>query len=181
MGFLDLLGWLVGHATPTETDEVTVDDRVIEMAEQAPGDGVTPEVLANRFDRADRALVEYVEEDERPAFVFRGSTLLISDEDDSLARKYPTRETQILITDDRILVVLGGRLNDDIWGIPFDDVVEAYVDDEGRRRYLVVESDREENPMTFFADVTLETNWEDLHAGVEYVRDRAANESEADG
>lgn len=140
------------------------------LAERAPGNGVTPAVLTNDHDRTATPLVEYLEPDERPRYVFRGGRLLIGDGGDSLVRKHPSKELQVLVSDERILFVVGEHLTDELFEVPLEDVVDAYLDTaEAVRRYVVVEANREDTQMTFFADVTLTSDIDDVRDGVAFV------------
>lgn len=172
MGFVDLLSWLADRTVGSEPEAPPIDQGVIDMAADAAGQSVTPEVLVNHTERSYVALLEYLEDDERPEYVIRGGTVLIGDAEESLAREYPTRETQVVVSDRRLLVVLGRRITDDVWEVPLEDVVEMYVDDvEALNRYLVVEASRESTQMTFYVDVTIEPSTRDLRESVEYVAD----------
>lgn len=159
--------------SPAAADESPeIEQRAATLAERAPGEGVTPAVLANDHDRTAAPLVEYLEPDERPRYVFRGGRLLIGDGSDSLARKHPSKELQVLVSDRRILFVVGEQFSDELFEVPLEDVVDAYLDDaEAMRRYVVVEADREETRMTFFADVTLTESVEDVRDGIAFVAD----------
>lgn len=167
MGWLDLLFGL--GSPPRERDQAAIDREAARLADGARGADVTRGVLANRDGRTDAPIVVYLEEDEQPHYVFVGSGLLIGDEDGSLRREYPTRKSQVVVSDRRLLFLVGNRRSDDLWEVPFDDVRGAYVDDESWRRHLVVEADREGHPMTFYADVTLNGNPEGVRDGLEYV------------
>lgn len=171
MGALELLSRLVGNRF-RDADREPVPDAAVELASRASGETVTPEVLANRTGRSEQALVEYLSDGEQPEYVLRGNRLLISDGDSS-ETKYPTRDTQVVITDRRVLIVFGGRISDDLFETPLRDVRYAYVDDEAWKRHLIVEANREGEPMTFYVDVTLESNVEELEAGAAFVRDRS--------
>lgn len=169
MGVLEYLsGLMSGRSRDDETDPIP--EEVVEAAARARGETVTPGVLANRTGRSDLPIVEYLSEDEQPEFVFQGNQLLI-DNDDSYVTEYPTRDTQVVISDRRLLIVLGGHLSDDVWDVPLADVLDVYVDAESWKRYLIVEANREGEPMTFFVDVTLESATEELDAGVAFVRE----------
>jgi len=161
---------LLRRLTPTAPPDVDVDDdRVAALAADATSDTVTPGVLANRDNRSNRPIVAYLDGDEQPRYVFRGTELIVADPDGSSTRKHPTRELQVVLTDRRLLFVVGGRLADDLVELPLPAVRSAYVEDEGRRLYLVVDADREDTPMTFFADVTLEGNGQALVTAAEAV------------
>lgn len=165
----DLLSWFL-PSDPSSTERIEPDDeRVVELATQAQGETVTPEILTNQTGRTERPVVEYLLEDEQPEYVFRGGELLLTDETDSLGRKYPSGETRVIVSDHRVLIVLGGRLSDDLWEIPLEDVIDVYVNSEGIKQYFVVEGHRDSNPMTFFADVSIESNTAELESGVEYI------------
>lgn len=168
LNLIRLLGdWLTAS---TESDEV--DEEVVKLAERSRSDRVTPELLAN--DEVTRhPLVAYVE-NEQPEYVLRAGELVISDADGATAREYPTGEQRVIVSDQRLLFVVGGRVSDKIREVPLRDVVEVYLDTDSTRRYLVVEADREGTPMTFFADVTLDSDTNDIQEAVEYARTTAA-------
>jgi hypothetical protein len=171
MGLRDLLGRLatgVGADTGPEVDE----DRARRLAAAATDDSVTTDALLAVDDRTQYPLVAYVEDDEQPEFLFRGGVLMVSD-GDSTAREAPTRELAVVVSDRRFLFVVGGHLSDSLFEVPFEDVAMAYVDDEDARRYLVVETDRED-AVTFFADVTSDPRPDALRAAIEYA-ETAAN------
>lgn len=172
----DLISWIAGFLAPGDNDDDSPTEAdVADVATRARGDTVTPAVLANSHDRADHAIVEYLDDDEQPEFVLCGTSLLISDEEGSVAREHPTRQTQVVISDQRVLFVLGGHLSDDIWEVPLADVEEAYVDDtEPMSRYFIVDAERDDAPMTFFADVTVESNTDEVERAASYVSDEAA-------
>lgn len=163
--------WLISllrQAIPTAEREPELDtDEIHELAQAAPGDTVTSDVLANRDHRTATPLVEYIAADEQPEYVFRGSRLLIGDPDGTTTRNHPSRELLVVFSDQRLLFIVGGRLTDDLLELPLADVVETYLDEAGVHRYLVVEADREDDPMTFFADVTIEPNVEELRSVVD--------------
>ena len=167
---LDLLSWFVRQSTPSPVDDEELDARASELATRARSDTVTDAVLANTLERTAECLLTYIEDDEQPEFVLRGSTLLVSDEDDSLTKKHPSRELQVVISARRLLFVIGGRIADHMLEVPLEDIVEVYVDAETHRRFLIVEADREGDVMTFFADVTLTADPADVRTGVEFVR-----------
>lgn len=169
----DLLSWLGRYTSSGEQPPDVDEDLLTDLAAEARGETVTVDVLVNQDNRTNRPIVEYLEEDERPQFVFRGAGLLLSDPDGSVTREYPTRETLISISERRILFVVGGRLSDGLFEVPLEDVVEVYLDEASIRRYLIVEADREDDRMTFFADITLESAEADVDRGIEYIRDAA--------
>jgi hypothetical protein len=173
VGLLDLLPGFGSHQATPERDEDEIAAEAERLADGAAGSGVTPSVLADDEERSALPLVEYLEDGEQPHHVFRGGELLITDEEGELSRKHPTKQTQVVVTDRRVLFVLGNHRQDEVMEVPLEDVVEAYVDDEDLRRFLVVEADRDGDGMTFFADVTLAARETDLADGVEFVRQRA--------
>lgn len=168
-GVLDLLSWFLPD-DPSSANELDPDDKqVVELVDHARGETVTPESLTNQHDRTNRPLFEYLREDEQPEYVFRGGEILLEDETETLGRKHPTGETKLIISDRRFLIVVGGRLSDDVWEVPLEDVVDVYVNSSGIRRHLVLEGNTDANPMTFFVDVSIESNTAELKASVEYV------------
>lgn len=168
MKFLDIVSWLANSVIPSKTDR-QIEVRAAELAADAPNDAVTAERLAGKEEQTHHPLVEYLEANERPQHILQGSELLISNEDDSLARKHPSHGMYLLVSDQRILFVLGGRITDNVWEVPLNDVAATYVDGESMRQYLVVEANRDGVEMTFFADVTLETNQNAIDGCVGYI------------
>ena len=166
MGVFDLVSFLFSRRRSGD-GEVT--DRHRRLSEAARSDRLTPELLATRGDRTSEPLATYVEADEQPHYVLRGSRLIIADQEGNVTRKHPTRLLAVLVTDERLLFVLGGRLADDIFEIPLADVVSIHRDDDHPQQYVIVEADREGDRMTFYADVTIESRREVSNAA-EYVR-----------
>lgn len=171
MGSLDFIR-LLGDWLTVSTESDRVSEEIVKLAERSRSDRITPELLVN--DEVTRhPLYAYVE-DEQPEYVLRAGELVISDVDGTTAREYPTGEQRVLVSDRRFLFVVGGRVGDEIREVPLRDVAEVYLDTDSVRRYLVVEADREEVTMTFFADVTLDSNTDDVREAVEYARTAAA-------
>ena len=168
MGVFDAVSRLLGGRSSGDS---TARSSYRDLASRARGETVTADVLANRSNRSNDPLVEYLVDDELPHHVFLGNEVVI-DNDDSYTTQYPTRHTQFVITDRRLLVVLGNRLSDTVWEVPLEDVLDVYVDDDSWKQYLVVEADRDDQRMTFFVDVTMESETDELLSGVEYVRER---------
>lgn len=165
----DLLSWfLPNESSSTETIEPD-DETVVELVNRARGETVTPEKLTNQARRTERPVVKYLLEDEQPEYVFRGGELLLNDKNDSLRRQYPSRESVVVVSDHRVLIVLGGRLSDSLWEIPLDSILDVYINSNGVKRYFVVEGNHDSNPITFFADVSIESNTVELESGAEYV------------
>lgn len=170
MGLLDLLRFLGDSLKTSVPNEVQIDEDLGELANAARGETVTATVLGHN-ERTRYPIVEYIDtdENEQPEYVFRAGQLLVSDGQETLARKHPSQEQQVLVTDRRILFVLGNRVSDEVMDVPLESIVETYLDTDSARTYLVVDAVREGDEMTFFADVTLEANGDELRAGVEYV------------
>jgi len=165
MGLRDLIEAVAagfGSDTGPEIDE----GRAARLADEAADPTVTAEVLTTAGERTQHPIVAYVEDDEHLEYLFRGGTLVI-DDGDSTVRETPTCELAVLVSDWRFLFVVGGRLSDSLFEVPFDDVVMAYVDDEDDRTYLVVEADRDDDRLTFFADLTMDSRLPALRSAVE--------------
>jgi len=175
MGLVDLLSWLSDVFSPSR-EEFDVGERERDLAARARSDSLAPEDLALPADRTSSPPVSYLEDDERPQYLFRGGRLLVADDEGSVSREYPTLELAVLVSDARLLFVLGGRLADDVFEVPLADVDSTYLDEEDAYRYLVVEATRDGDPMTFYADVTIEPAAREVDAGVEYVRARASGD-----
>ncbi|WP_276256677.1 hypothetical protein [Halomontanus rarus] len=169
MGWLELLFGVGRGADLLDRSQTEIDHEAARLARNARDETVSTAALANHHDRSRMPLVVYLDEDERPQFVFRGSVLLVSDADDELARNYPTREIQVVITDRRIIFVIGNKRSDDVLEVAFENVHDVYLDEESWRRYLVVDAKNDGDPMTFFADLTLESRFENLKRAVEYL------------
>ncbi|WP_459190700.1 hypothetical protein [Halosimplex sp. J119] len=169
MGLLDLIGRLGGSGVESGPD--IDEERAARLADRATDSAVTADALTASGDRTKHPLVAYVDEDEQPEYLFRGGPLMV-DDGDSLAREAPTRELAVLVTDSRFLFVVGGRLSDSLFEVPFEDAVMAYVDDEDNRTYLVVEADRDGDELTFFADVTMDPRPDVLRSAVERAGNR---------
>lgn len=165
MGFLDLVSWLVGPSQPTE---VEASDEVRSMVEGARSDSLTASLLAESAGRTNVSLFEYLEDGEQPHYVLRGTRLVLVDASDKQDRKHPTGILVVLITDTRVVFVLGGRFGDDVYQVPLADVTSAYVDRDDPKQHIVVEATADGDPMTFFADVSLES-FDEVRAGVEYL------------
>lgn len=171
MGSLNLIR-LLGDWLTASTESEGVGKEIVKLAERSRSDRVTPELLAN--DEVTRhPLYTYIK-DEQPEYVLRAGELVISDADGTTAREYPTGEQRVLVSDRRFLFVVGGRVGDEIREVPLQDVAEVYLDADSARHYLVVEADREEVAMTFFADVTLDSDTDDVREAVEYAQTAAA-------
>lgn len=167
MGLADLVSWtldLVRTDSAVEVDEA----RVRRLASRARSDTVTTDVLDGSSDLARHPLVGYLDDGEQPEYVFRGSRLLISD-GESMTRRHPARQLPVVVSDRRVLFVVGNRLADDALAIPLEDVELAYLDDEEMRRYLVVEGRRDGDEMTFFAEVTGEPDEASLRDAVSFI------------
>ncbi|WP_276255850.1 hypothetical protein [Halomontanus rarus] len=186
---LGLVSWLLGRPNPAGRLEGAADANpnadvdVEELAAEARSDRVTTEVLSNEHDRSAYPLTAYLEEGERPEYVFRGGDLMISDEAETLAREHPSRELQVVVSTRRVLFVMGGRRSDELWEVPLADVEDVYLDDESSRQYIIVESERDDAAMTFFADVTLNMNPTEVREAVEFLETSATEtgESEVEG
>lgn len=170
MAFLDLVSWVSGAILPGETNDYEITDRARDLADRAEGEYITPELLAKPDGRTSEPLVAYLEEDEHPQYVFLGGELMISDSDSSVVRKHPAQQLVISISDERVLYVVGGRFSDELFEVPLTNITMAYLDEDGLSRYLIVEADRDGDVMTFFADVTSESNDDALGASLEYAR-----------
>jgi hypothetical protein len=171
MGFLDLLSWAFRSAAG-EDDSLDVTDRHRRLSAAARSDRVTPELLTESGDRTSEPLDVYVEESEQPQYVLQGSELIVEDQEESLARNYPTRLLVVLVSDERFLFVVGGRLSDDLYEVPLADLQSAYVDEKETQRHVIVEANRDDDHMTFYADVSL-TPVSDVEGSLEYVRGRS--------
>lgn len=169
MGVFDALSRLLGGRS---SEDSVARSACRDLASRARGETVTADVLANRSDRSNDPLIEYIGDDELPHHVFLGNEVVV-DNDDSYTTEYPARHTQFVITDRRLLVLLGNRITDTVWEVPLEDVLDVYVDDESWKQYLIVEADRNDQRMTFFVDVTMESETDELRSGVEFVRERA--------
>ncbi|WP_207592667.1 hypothetical protein [Halomontanus rarus] len=186
---LGLVSWLLGRPNPAGRLEGAADANpnadvdVEKLAAEARSDRVTTEVLSNEHDRSAYPLTAYLEEGERPEYVFRGGDLMISDEAETLAREHPSRELQVVVSTRRVLFVMGGRRSDELWEVPLADVEGVYLDDESSRQYIIVESERDDAAMTFFADVTLNMNPTEVREAVEFLETSATEtgESEVEG
>lgn len=181
---LGLVSWLFGRSEPPgrvgEASDAGADVDVDELAARARSDRLTPGVLSNEHDRSAYPLTAYLEDEERPEYVFRGGDLMISDEAETLAREHPSRELQVVISTRRVLFVMGGRRSDELWEIPFEDVEEIYLDDETSKQYIIVESERDDAAMTFFADVTLNMNPEHVREALAFV-EASSDSAEGEG
>lgn len=165
MGLRDLIDALAAGFSADTGPEID-EERAARLADEATDPAVTAEVLTASGERTQHPIVAYVEEDERLEYLFRGGTLVV-DDGDSTTRKTPTCELAVLVSDSRFLFVVGGRLSDTLFEVPFEDVVMAYVDDEDRRTYLVVEADRDDDRLTFFADLTMDRRLPALRSAAE--------------
>ena len=169
MGFLDLLSWIrEGFATGQDVDEPDPEafDSIVDAAE---GESVRAELLAGAGEHTKVPLAEHLDEGEQPHHMLRAGEVVAVDESDSIARKYPGLETVIVATDQRLLIVLGGHVGDDVMAVPLEDVSEADVESDRYRRYLVVDADRDDEPMTFFVDATLEGDEDRIWDVVSYL------------
>ena len=171
MRFLDLVSFVKEGLTPSDPDD-GFEETAFELARSATDESVSVDVLTER-DRTRHPVISYLDGDERPEFVLRGGTLLISDATGSLAREHPAGELLVVVTDERVVFVLGGRVSDDLWEVPLGDVTSVYLDDESTRTQLIVEANRDDVEMTFFADLTLESRRDSIRACVEHVADEA--------
>lgn len=142
-----------------------------EMASDAMGEGVTASRLANEAGVTNRPILEYLEDGEVPEYVLSGTKLIISGEED-YTTEYPTRETQVVVTDRRVLIILGGHLSDNSWEVPFTAVLDIYLDDVGWHEYVIVDAEREGEAMTFFVDCAVD-DIGDMADTVTYVREQA--------
>lgn len=97
---------------------------------------------------------------------------MIADAEGSTTRKHPSRELRVVLTDRRVLFVLGRRVADDVMEVPFEDVSATHADEETARRHVVVEADRDRVEMTFFAEVTLEEHLEAVERCADYLGTR---------
>ncbi|WP_436922923.1 hypothetical protein [Halosimplex amylolyticum] len=165
MGLRNLLDRLAA-VFATDAGPDVDEERAARLADAAADPAVTATALSTPGDRTRYPLVAYVDDGEQPEYLFRGGTLMV-DDGDSLARETPTRELAVVVTDSRFLFVVGGRLSDSLFEVPFEDVVTAYVDDEDDRTYFVVEGDRDGDELTFFADVTMDPRPDALRAAAE--------------
>lgn len=166
---LGLLRSMLGRRLASNEDVGASGADVGALAERARGEGVTPAVLRNDHDRSARPLVVYLEDGEQPEYVLRGGELLIGDAKGALAREHPTRELQVVISDRRLLFVLGMYGSDELWEVPFADVEDVYLDADSTRQHVVVDADREGAAMTFFADVTLDGGPAEPREAVSFV------------
>lgn len=168
MGVFDLVGRMIGMSPDVDDPEVTETSR--SLVEAARSDRLTPEQLALPGDRTSAPLIEYLEDDERPQYVMIGTRVLISDVDGTLLRKHPTRKVVVLVSDRRILIVVGGRSSDDLLEVPLADVSGIHLDHDPPRHFIVVDANKDGDPMTFFVEITIDPDPETVEDGVEYVR-----------
>lgn len=168
MGTFDLLSWLVGRGRSTDPE---VTERHRRLTDRARSGRLTPERLALPGERTSEPLDAYLEDGEQPHFVLVGSRLLIVDAAGSSNRKHPTRLLVVLVTDDRLLFVVGGRLADDVFEVPLSDVTSISVDEDDPDRHVIVEADRDDEEMTFYAEVAL-ADASDVEDAVGFVRSR---------
>lgn len=170
MGVLDLLSW-IGERFDGGRDEGPDPADLEPMAEGASGESVRAEILAGSGEQTKLPITEYLEDGEQPHHMIRAGEVVAVDETDSVARKYPGLETVVVATDRRLLIVIGGHVADDVMVVPAADVVSVDVEPERYRRYLVVEANREGEPMTFFVDATLEGDEEAVWKLSEFLRE----------
>lgn len=138
MGLRQLLGWIGDRASGDEPGG-DVDQATRDIAARATDEALTPAALV-ATERSYRPLLEYLEDEEQPHYLFEGSELLIEDDEDNVVRNHPTRALQVVVTDERVVYVLGDRTADNVLTVPHEDVVDVYVDDVDLHRYLIVEA-----------------------------------------
>lgn len=186
-----------------EPPRQNVDQTTQDLAADAASANLTPEDLVACGVHLKRPILDHLNDDEQPEYLFRGGELLISDREGNLSRNHPSGEMRVVITDRRVLFVQGGRRNDTLIAVPLSDVVTVYIDDEEMRRYLVVETNytldddnhetdsvrfglhsllggRElgEEGTMFFGDVSLESRMDALSDGIQYIRAHAPQTTE---
>lgn len=171
----DFLAGLFGGSSVSSSEVWSPDDPEIErMARNARGETVTPETLANEFGRSRHSVLSYLDDAENPEYIVRGSEVMIVNDDDQVTRSHPTRETQVVLSDERVLFVVGGTVSDEIWVVPYDDLVDVYLDEvDHPRKFLVIDANREGNPMTFYTKVTLEPAVEEIRRAIDLARRKA--------
>jgi len=170
MGFLDLLTWL-REGFRTSEDESPDPAAYEPMADAAEGASVSADILAGAGEHTKIPVAEHLEDGEQPHHMLRGGEVIAVDESDNVARQYPALETVAVATDSRLLVVVGSHVSDDVIAVPREDIVAVDVDPDRYRRYLVVDADTDDEPMTFFVDVTLEGDDDTIWDLVSYLRE----------
>lgn len=157
MNALDLLAGLRRYLFGADTEVDAVDPERVAALAQAGDDSVTPRILRNDDGYAATPPVGYLEDDESVQHILHGSELAIGTpkEEDAMVEQ-PSTRTLTMVTSKRLLFVVGRRLNDALWSIPYEGVTGASLrrDDEGHM--LVVHANYEDDARIFYVDLSLE-------------------------
>jgi hypothetical protein len=159
----DVIRRLLGRESPeTGADDATVSvpgdveeidrERVARLARNSRDSRVTESLLAGDDGYTRAPPVSYLD-DEFPQYALLGGRLWFGEEITARADEVPSRRTVVLITDERILLLVGKRTADTAFGVPFEGVDLVNVKYGEHESYLVVEADYKDTPQTFFLEL----------------------------
>lgn len=183
MGALDLLAaarrFLFGSGGPGDSG---VDESRIDALARAGDDSVTRPLLRNDQGYTARPPVAYLHEDETVEHVLHGSNLAIGTPgDDDAMVEQPSTRTLTFVTTERVLFVVGSRLSDSLWSIPYEGVTDASLRRDEDGHMLVVHADHEDDTRTFYANLALEQDTDYLRGVMRTIRENTPSTESRSG
>ena len=187
MNLLDILRWLRDEFGTDRTDAAGDDDadvpavdpeRAADLATSATGDGVSKSLLLDpdrRFTR--NPPVTYLEAGEQPEYALTGGRVWFGEEPSMQGDEVPTRRTLILVTDDRILILVGGRIKDTAWGVPHGDIEHTTIRYADREAYFFLDIADEENAESTLVELLVDSDPAYFSEVVEYCNERGTDGS----
>jgi hypothetical protein len=139
----------MGPERPDEVDR----DRVRQLVQHAVDDRVTASLLAGSEGYTEAPPAAYLDADETVAYALIAGRLWFGENITVRADDVPIKRTIVLVTDQRILLVVGKRRTDNVWGIPMESIDLVNVKYGDREAYLVVEAEHEGSAKTFFLEL----------------------------
>lgn len=181
MNVRDILKWVLGRDGTPNNPEIEVDrDRVRRLAADATDEHVTESLLANDDDFTHHPPITYLDEDEQPEYALLGGRVWIGEDLTYRADEVPSKRTVVLVTDKRILLIVGKRLKDSLWQIPFEGLTFANIKYDESEAYLDVDADYEDAPQSFFVELLPGDDGDRYAEIVNYCNERAGGEGRSD-
>lgn len=170
-----ILGSSLDPPAQEPADAVDVDrSEVAKLANAAAGQKVTPELLANDDDYVYRPPITYLEEGEKPEFALMGVQLWIGDANLTKPDEIPFTRIIVLITDERIVLIVGKNVCDTVWQIPFESVKYVTIKYSEAESYFVVDAVHEGVEQSFLVELYPFNTGERYRRIARYCTERAA-------
>lgn len=154
-------------------DPETVDEeRVRRLVREATDDRVTEPILAGETDHTNAPPAAYLESDETVEYLLPAGRVWFGDDITLKADEVPSKETVVLVTDRRVLIIVGKRFSDSVWAVPFEGLDLANVKHGTREAYLVLDAEYQDSPQVFFVELQLPVEVERYQEITKYCNDR---------